>query len=101
LDDDCSFRTELATIKQQLKKLRTKASLTSRLLTNRKYVVFKTLIESIQLHKLVVIASHYPRAKDTLKTVYYSLIKELLGFKANVNKDLLLSLTIGDVEEYL
>ena len=49
-----------------MKALTRKAQLTARYLSDHRYVVFNTLIESKILHKLVVIASHCPKALDAL-----------------------------------
>ena len=64
-------------------------------------MAFKTLIESKYVHKLIVLATHCPRAKDALKTTYYVLLRNLYGIRINANKEVLLRWTIGDVDKYL
>ena len=56
LDDDCSFRTELKSIKTQMTRLERKVNLITRFLPDQKYTVFKTLVESQHMHKLLIVS---------------------------------------------
>jgi len=101
LDDDLSFRSELNNTMDQLSKLKQTLFLLTRNIPGQNYVVWKSMIESKILFKMIVMADSNPKIIKHLRKIYYQLGKHLLNLKSKPSEVLLIDLLFGDLNQYL
>ena len=100
IDDDLSLRHECKELSKWLSKQHAWLSACMNKLPGQKYTVWKTLCESSQLHKLLVMAAHSRNARSKAADFYYRSFLQLAGAGRRVKRLTALNLFLGDTERF-